>query len=108
MSAKMTLRFVLYVALLILAINLRAAVDAFSVPKWSEKNSFQQHQKRDPHALTLQASDSKTLAATTASGISAMLVLLQPGIALASTEIEVAELPPPWIPVVFGIGLVVV
>ena len=33
---------------------------------------------------------------------------LQPGIALATTEVELAELPPPWIPVVFGLGLVVV
>lgn len=28
--------------------------------------------------------------------------------ALADTELEMADLPPPWIPVVFGLGLLVV
>lgn len=105
-SASMTSVFVFYVALLILAIHPKATVDGFSIPKWSENVSFQRQQK----ALTRTGSDAATVytTATTASGISAMVALLQPGIALASTEVELAELPPPWIPVVFGLGLVVV
>lgn len=107
-SANMTLK---YVALLTLALNLLTAVDGFSVEKWSAI-SYQRQcaQKRHEATFTSVVSDhdSKPCATATASGIVAMMVLLQPGIAMAATEVELAELPPPWIPVVFGIGLIVV
>ena len=34
--------------------------------------------------------------------------ILLPNVAMATTEVELADLPPPWIPVVFGLGLVAV
>jgi hypothetical protein len=113
MSTNMTLRVVLYAVLLTLAMlmNPRSSADAFSIPKWSEQILFPQPRQytTGQPTLKLPASDSVTTFATaTAAGISTMMVLLQPGIAMASVEVEVAELPPPWIPVVFGIGLVVV
>lgn len=34
-------------------------------------------------------------------------VTIVPSVSFAATEVELADLPPPWIPVVFGLGLVV-
>ena len=105
---NMTLRFVFLVTLLILALSVRSTVDAFSIPKWSGIISFQQQVHRSQNVLARLASNSKSDASVATTGILAMMVLLEPSVAMASTEVELAELPPPWIPVVFGIGLVVV
>jgi hypothetical protein len=40
--------------------------------------------------------------------LASVISLLVPGVAMSATEVEMADLPPPWIPVVFGLGLVVV
>ena len=102
-----------YVALLTLAMYLLATVDTFSVEKRS-KLSCQRRCQNHENASTLVASDHDTkpfATTTTTSGLSAMMMailLQQPGLAMATTEVELAELPPPWIPVVFGIGLIVV
>jgi hypothetical protein len=37
-----------------------------------------------------------------------LLTFLFPNVVIAATEVELADLPPPWIPVVFGLGLVAV
>ena len=108
----MTLMVVMYLALLIVAIHLGAAVDAFSVPKWSELSVQRQQQRTQVLGWTslTNVHDASRRVHTVAisSNIMAMMVLLPPRIAMAATEVELAELPPPWIPVVFGIGLVVV
>lgn len=109
LSGNMTLK---YVALLTLALHLLTAGDAFSVEKRSAI-SYQRQcaQKRHDSEVTSVMTSyhvSKPYATAAASGIVAMMGLLQPGIAMATTEVELAELPPPWIPVVFGIGLIVV
>jgi hypothetical protein len=36
------------------------------------------------------------------------MIYLVPSMAYATTEVELTDLPPPWIPVVFGFGLIVV
>ena len=102
----------MYIALLVLAIHLGAAVDAFSVPKWSDVSAQRQQQRTEVLNWTsmTNAHDASRRVHTAAisSSIMAVMVLLPPRIAMAATEVELAELPPPWIPVVFGIGLVVV
>ena len=101
----MTLRFILFITFLLSPSYSISTVEAFDIKKWSHN-----HPKPSQTVLKLPSlSDSNTFTAvTTTSGISAMVGLWQPGIAMASVEVEVAELPPPWIPVVFGIGLIVV
>jgi hypothetical protein len=36
------------------------------------------------------------------------MICLVPRMVYATTEVELTDLPPPWIPVVFGLGLIVV
>jgi hypothetical protein len=53
----------------------------------------------------LRPNDSSRRVAMKVLGI---FTFLLPNVAMATTEVELADLPPPWIPVAFGLGLVVV
>lgn len=61
-----------------------------------------------PAILSTQYKQSRGAATAAAVGFLSGSVLLTPYYALADTELEMADLPPPWIPVLFGIGLLAV
>jgi hypothetical protein len=112
----------LWVIINVAILQLVALIDsanAFSIPTRSQSlsGSCQYAQISVSHSAELDsklsASTSKTKTLGTVapyliSGVIASLVSLIPEIVHATTEVELADLPPPWIPVVFGLGLVVV